>query len=205
MGTIQITRKAARKVECDVLEYTLTFTRTKSSVSLAIEAVEKDMEKTLEALKNFGVAIEHIHVEKDSVDEGYSQKDTAVFECERKVRFKIKANNAFTNRLMDILKNNQISALVDTNYYYSEEQKLRKELLKEALLDSKSKAELLAGANQQTVMGIEKIEESGRYENAVDFMCIGQEKYTERKSLSDQLGTKELNIEAEILVTWNIQ
>ena len=205
MGTIQITGKAARKVECDLLEYTLTFTRTKGSVSLAIDAVEKDMEKTLEALKNFGVAIEHIHVEKDSVDEGYSQKDTAVFECERKVRFKIKANNDFTNRLMDILKNNQISALVDTNYYYSEEQKLRKELLKEALQDSKSKAELLAGANQQTVVGIEKIEESGRYENPVDFMCIGQEKYTKRKSLSDQLGTKELNIEAEILVTWNIQ
>ena len=205
MGTIQITGKAARKVECDLLEYTLTFTRTKGSVSLAIDAVEKDMEKTLEALKNFGVAIEHIHVDKDSVDEGYSQKDTAVFDCERKVRFKIKANNAFTNRLMDILKNNQISALVDTNCYYSEEQKLRKELLKEALLDSKSKAELLAGANQQTVLGIEKIEESGRYENPVDFMCIGHEKYTERKSLSDQLGTKELNIEAEILVTWNIQ
>ena len=205
MGTIQVSCKAARKVECDLLEYTLTFTRTKGSVSLAIDAVEKDMEKTLEALKNFGVAIEHIHVEKDSVDEGYSQKDTAVFECERKVRFKIKANNAFTNRLMDILKNNQISALVDTNYYYSEEQKLRKELLKEALQDSKSKAELLAGANQQTVVGIEKIEESGRYENPVDFMCIGQEKYTKRKSLSDQLGTKELNIEAEILVTWNIQ
>ena len=205
MGTIQVSCKAARKVECDILEYTLTFTRTKGSVSLAIDAVEKDMEKTLEALKNFGVAIEHIHVEKDSVDEGYSQKDTAVFECERKVRFKIKANNAFTNRLMDILKNNQISALVDTNYYYSEEQKLRKELLKEALQDSKSKAELLAGANQQTVVGIEKIEESGRYENPVDFMCIGQEKYTKRKSLSDQLGTKELNIEAEILVTWNIQ
>lgn len=114
MGTIQITGKAARKVECDVLEYTLTFTRTKGSVSLAIEAVEKDMEKTLEALKNFGVAIEHIHVEKDSVDEGYSQKDTAVFECERKVRFRVKANNAFTNRVMDILKNNQISALLDT-------------------------------------------------------------------------------------------
>lgn len=205
MGTIQVSGKATRKVECDLLEYTLTFTRTKSSVLLAIEAVEKDMEKTLEALKNFGVAIEHIHVEKDSVDEGYSRKDTAVFECERKVRFRIKGDNAFTNRLMDILKNKQISALVDTNYYYSEEQKLRKELLKEALLDSKSKAELLAGANQQTVMGIEKIEESGRYENPVDFMCIGQEKYTERKSLSDQLGTKELNIEAEILVTWNIQ
>lgn len=205
MGTIQVSGKAARKVECDILEYTLTFTRTKGSVSLAIEAVEKDMEKTLEALKDFGVAIEHIHVEKDSVDEGYSQKDTAVFECERKVRFRVKANNAFTNRLMDILKNNRISALVDTNYYYSEEQRLRKELLKEALLDSKSKAELLAGANQQTVLGIEKIEESGRYENPVDFMCIGQAKYTERKSLSDQLGTKELNIEAEILVTWNIQ
>lgn len=205
MGTIQVSGKAARKVECDLLEYTLTFTRTKGSVSLAIEAVEKDMEKTLEALKNFGVAIEHIHVEKDSVDEGYSQKDTAVFECERKVRFKIKANNAFTNRLMDILKNNQISAFVDTNYYYSEEQKLRKELLKEALLDSKSKAELLADANQQILQGIETIEESGRYENPVDFMSIGQAKYTERKSLSDQLGTKELNIEAEILVTWNIQ
>lgn len=46
------------------------------------------MEKTLEALKNFGIAIEHIHVEKDTVDEGYSQKDIAVFECERKERFR---------------------------------------------------------------------------------------------------------------------
>lgn len=32
MGTIQITGKTARKVECDLLEYTLTFTRTKGSV-----------------------------------------------------------------------------------------------------------------------------------------------------------------------------
>ena len=106
MGTIQITGKAARKAECDLLEYTLTFSRTKGSVSLAVEAVEKDMEKTLEALKNFGIAIEHIHVEKDTVDEGYSQKDTAVFECERTVRFRIKGDNAFTNRVMDILKKN---------------------------------------------------------------------------------------------------
>lgn len=70
MGTIQITGKAARKAECDLLEYILTFSRTKGSVSLAIEAVEKDMEKTLEALKDFGIAIEHIYVEKDTVDEG---------------------------------------------------------------------------------------------------------------------------------------
>ena len=48
----------------------MTFSRTKGSVSLAIEAVEKDMEKTLEALKDFGIATEHIHVEKDTVDEG---------------------------------------------------------------------------------------------------------------------------------------
>ena len=183
----------------------IDFFKNKRLVSLAVEGVERDMEKTLEALKNFGVAIEHIHVEKDSVDEGYSQKDIAVFECERKVRFRVKANNAFTNRVMDILKNKQISALVDTNYYYSEEQKLRKELLKEALLDSKSKAELLAEANQQILQGIEKIEEIGIHEDPLDFMCIGQAKYTERKSLSDHLGTKELNIEAEILLTWNIQ
>ena len=45
MGTIQITGKAARKAECDLLEYTLTFSRTKGSDSLAVEAVEKDMEK----------------------------------------------------------------------------------------------------------------------------------------------------------------
>lgn len=57
---------------------------------------------------------------------------------------------------MDILKKNQISALADTNYYCSKEQELRKELLKEALLDSKSKAELLADANQQILQGIEK-------------------------------------------------
>lgn len=205
MGTIQITGKAARKAECDLLEYILTFSRTKGSVSLAIEAVEKDMEKTLEDLKDFGIAIEHIHVEKDTVDEGYSQNDTAVFECERNVRFRIKADNAFTNRVMDIFKKNQISALVDTNYYYSKEQELRKELLKEALLDSKSKAELLADANQQILQGIKKIEEIGIHEDPLDLMCIGQAKYTERKSLSDQLGSKELNIEAEIRVTWNIQ
>mgnify|MGYP004559830193 CR=1 FL=1 len=53
MGTIQITGKAARKVECDVLEYTLIFTRTKGSVSLAIEAVEKDMEKNTGSFKEF--------------------------------------------------------------------------------------------------------------------------------------------------------
>ena len=106
---------------------------------------------------------------------------------------------------MDILKKNQISALVDTNYYCSKEQELRKELLKEALLDSKSKAELLADANQQILQGIEKIEEIGIHEDPLDLMCIWQAKYTERKSLSDQLGSKELNIEAEILVTWNIQ
>lgn len=114
-------------------------------------------------------------------------------------------DNAFTNRVMDILKKNQISALVDTNYYCSKEQELRKELLKEALLDSKSKAELLADANQQILQGIEKIEEIGIHEDPLDLMCIRQEKYTERKSLSDQLKSKELNIEAEILVTWNIQ
>lgn len=51
MGTIQITGKAARKAECDLPEYTLIFSRTKGSVSLAVEAVEKDMEKTLEALR----------------------------------------------------------------------------------------------------------------------------------------------------------
>lgn len=78
---------------------------------------------------------------------------------------------------------------------------LEKELLKEALLDSKSKAELLADANQQILQGIEKIEEIGIHEDPLDLMCIGQAKYTARKSLSDQLGSKELNIEAEIRVT----
>ena len=62
------------------------------------------------------------------------------------------------NRIRQIIDENEYSTRFHIEYELSNEDQIREELLKEALLDSKKKAEDLAEALNMTVIGVKSVE-----------------------------------------------
>ena len=202
MGKIKIQGRASKLVECDVVEFMITIHATDSSLSKAISKVREDTEKLLKSLNEMGFEMKDIHLGDDATEKDYG-RNKPIYSCKRKINFLTQFNAALNNRIYKIVEDYEICAYIDTKYSYSKEKELRKVLLKEALLDSKAKAQLLAETNNQMVTGIEEINDGA------DKVFL-KEAYpvcacASANGLSDQLAACTEDIEESIVVSWNIE
>ena len=203
MGKIKIQGRASKLVECDVVEFMITIHATDSSLSKAISKVREDTEKLLKSLNEMGFEMKDIHLDDDSTNKEYG-KDKSSYYCDKEISFTAQCNAALNNEVLSLIKDKKITAHMSTRYNYSKEKELRKELLKESLLDSKAKAQLLAETSNQAIIGVDEIKDKdiAEYEEMMfrEVVCRKKSDY-----LSDSLGASLINIEESIVVSWNIE
>ena len=113
-------------------------------------------------------------------------------------------NMEFNNSIMTLIQEKQMNIDFEISYYLSNYEEIHRELMTEALADSKAKAELIATSMGQRIIGIDTLEMSDRYR---DWMVCERERGillpSERSPmLSDQLKAP-INEESErIEVVW---
>ena len=112
------------------------------------------------------------------------------------------------NRIRQIVDENEYSIEFSLNYEMSNESEMREELIKEALLDSKKKAEELAATLGLKVVGVESLKtynKSGKIYVAKDRMAVPARLEAPQFLRSNKLQAKEEKLSETIEVVWTIE
>ena len=205
MGTIEIKGYAERKVNADTVEYYINFFSHERKASEALKNSKEQCELFLSELKKRGFDISKIHLSEDKVDE-YRYNDSHV-EADREIHFRNAFDPAFNNVINEIVHKIDLSVSISTEYSYSKKEELHEELLKEAVMNSKTKAELIAETTGQKVKYIDSVSDDGYFDYPGDEISyikalVAEEPYSD--DAFNELSGKELIESESICVTWSI-
>lgn len=207
MGTIKVKGYAERKVEADSVCFTITFLSKDIKASSAAEEVKKQCEVFLKEINASGIPAKQIHLEEDDISNVSDYNDGGkLMIAKRILSFNTVFDAAFNNRILKIISENDINAYLDTESYISNKKEIHEELLKEAVKDSRRKAELIAMANDQKVKYIDSVEDD-RYMDEDDDSpsFLNMISPAGESLLSDELRGKELTETEEIYIKWVIE
>lgn len=204
MGKIKVRGYAERKVEVDECIYTITFSHTDVYESEAIRRVKENSEEFLGKLKEKNIDISKVHLSDDHILRGGSNKT-----CTRELKIVCDASAGTNNFMLGIIKDNRIEASITTNYRYSKQEELHKELLKLAVQKSKEKANIIASASDSEVIGIDYMtfdrydDEDCYDEYMTDAKC--NMSCSMDRSISDEISNKINYEHEEVFITWNVK
>lgn len=206
MGKLSIVGKAEREVSYDAVELSIKFYVRGKTTAKALGTVMEESEKFLELITAEGVALKDIHIGDNSVEQRrYSDADEVIVSREMKIRLKF--DMPFVNGLMEMIRKQDFSVDLDCDYHLTNKQALHTELLKEALANSKEKAEFIAEIMGQKIVGIDSVEHSR--ERDMDWMCCEHERGLicpgSAMPLSDKLEAPLTTETESIDVVWLIE
>ena len=215
MSIFEIQGQAKRNVNYDIAVVSITFTEKGENSYLASKAVMRECEQFFEKLDVDGITSSNAVLGDDSVSEDRYADSSKVI-ANRKVEFRIAFNMEVINRIRQIIDENEYSTRFHIEYELSNEDQMtrhqarnkKEELLKEALLDSKKKAEDLAEALNMTVIGVKSVEAysklNGRTEGIACERSICDYMGVPQFSHSNKLQAKEKELSESIEVKWNL-
>lgn len=179
MGKLKVIGKARKEFTCDIMYVKISFNAWAEDTSNAIETSMSQCDMFLGILEEHGVDITMIHISNAGVSQDMNDDNLEV-SAEREIELRMPFDMNTLNRLTEIIKENSLKVDMDISFKLSNMLELHEQLLKEAVLDSKKKAEMIASAMGQKVIGIETLNAGERY-NSYD---------SEEKSYYDQFSHK---------------
>ncbi len=206
MGKLNIIGTAERKIQCNAMHIYLTFSAGGITSAKASETVMQNCDSFLTMLKEKQIDISHIFLENLHTERSYSKKEE--YRSERKIRLDFAFDMSLLNQFDFWIQNAQSDILLHTEFYISNLAEIRKELLKEAVEDSRKKAEMLADTMNQKITGFEEVimDRNFRENTLIDavpaFACARDE--FRGKSVSNELKAPEQTESERIEVVWNI-
>ena len=214
MGTIKIIGTAQKNVPYDVMNITITFNSWEKTPSAALSHVDEQCEKFLSLLKIDGFDIHKLRMSdtklsQDRVKDDDEENEWIRLEATASIDIKIsvKYDMSVLNHIKDILKKENFDADLSIYHYISNILDIHKELLKEAIEDSKAKAEIIASTMGQKLTGIDKVlfgDKYGRIETEEDF--FEEHVHALRgSSLSDELSADTQTVKECVEVDWIIE
>ncbi len=206
MGKLKITGNAERKFSCDAMKVTLTFSASEKTTALAAKTVREHCENFLLILQEQGIAISDISLEDDSVEEDELENGLEIAMARREISLKTSYHMPFINQLNELISTVSYNVYLGTNFYISNMPEVRRQLLKEAVEDSRNQAQMIADMMGQKITGIEKVTKND-FHNDMLWMCQENEYggCRSKLSISDQLKSPERTESEHVEVVWNIE
>lgn len=206
MGEIKVEGKAFRKVHCDIVEVSIDFIHAGRDFSDDAIKVMDQTEKFLGELKHkCGIEPRTVRITKDNtLNRG---RDYHPIESKRGIEFTIPFDMELINEIRSLLIEGNYKAAIDMSYKYSGEDELMEELRKEAILDSKRKAEEYADFLGVQVVGLDSL--SGeRFRNFVpnrSEQAVRSSLEAPRFLLSKELSADYKEYNDNIYITWLVE
>jgi uncharacterized protein YggE len=216
MGKITVTGTAQREVCYDAIDLRITFQGRSKKTAEAVDIVMRQCEQLLRLITEMGVKIQDIRLEETSVGRRYddtviSKSSGVTVTASRSVTLRLKFDMPFLNRLMDAIRALDLSVNFHCSYILLNREMLQSELLRQAVEDSRQKAELIAAATGQRVIGIDSMdyrdycdcdpEEDERFiVEAIDLRAMD-----EAPPLSDQLACPLTRESKMVSIVWLIE
>lgn len=216
MGKIRIVGRAKREYQPDLCHVYLNVQNKKRTTDIASKQTNNQCEKLLSDLIEKGFGLENIVISEDTVRQdreyGYRSSDDSskelLYEAVREIRLTVPAEQKILNIISDIIENGYKNITISKHFIISNEPAYLKELQKEAVEDSRTRANYFAEMMGQKIAGIDSanLSDGDDYDDPVNpdrifRKCMAD---SSQRPLSDKLEIEPLQLEAEVNIVWLI-
>ena len=213
MGKIMVVGQAEHECPPDICRIYLDIEITRKTASEASNVCTERCEQLLKKLKEeLGIEPSAIEQYSDEIrrESDYDTNEIN-YESKKALCLYIPTNMRSVNTIRSIIGKGFEDVSFSTEYMVSNEAELSKKLLKEAIVDSRDRAELLAESMGLKVSGVDSANLSGqgdvydltRESNKV-FACCNKD-VLRRQALSDQLKPELIKINSEVKIVWLVE
>ena len=211
MGKIMVIGKAEKEYTADLCDVFLEIEVSRKTSVEASRASTKQCEQLLKELKELGIDPSEIEISWDSIEKRSSYNSNEIsYESKKCLDLRIPADMKLINSIRDIIETGFEDVSFGTRFAVSNEAELKRDLLKEAISDSRSKAKLLADSMDLKIVGIDSANLSGdddvydlTDEEQADLVrykrCYGA---GDIHMLTDLLTPDKVEIDAEVKIVW---
>ena len=209
MGKIMVVGKAEREYEANECSINLEIEVSRQTSSEASKVSSEQCEALLSKLQDeLGINPSSVEIHYDRIDKRSSYKSNEIsYESKKSLWLHIPADMKLVNAIRHIIETGFDDVSFTALYSVSNEAALNKELFKEAIADSRAKADFLAESMGLKITGIDSANLSGD-EDVYDLTEEPVEivRYlmsaAGASSLSDQLKPNQVELSAEVKIVW---
>lgn len=204
MGKLTVEGSAKKEVKADIMEINITFKSISTNSYQSIGNAVMQCEKFLSKLSKMNFDMSYIRMDKDNTQKyNYSNKDTVT--TIRSIKIEMPFDLNINNAILQIIQDNKYDIDYNVVYKISNLKDIHNELLKEAIQNSRERAELIAETMNQKIVGIDtlNLSEKNKYEKlemtrgiSNDYRCASVTPF------SDKLGTPTKSEEENLSVVW---
>ena len=209
MGKIMVVGKAEREYEANECSINLEIEVSRQTSSEASKVSSEQCEALLSKLQDeLGINPSSIEIHYDRIDKRSSYKSNEIsYESKKSLWLHIPADMKLVNAIRHIIETGFDDVSFTALYSVSNEAALNKELFKEAIADSRAKADFLAESMGLKITGIDSANLSGDedvYDLTEEPVEIVRYKMSVAgaSSLSDQLKPNQVELSAEVKIVW---
>ena len=212
MGKILVKGKSERQYEADTCIIDLIITTDCSDSSAATKEADKIMEELLQAMEQIGIEAECFRITEDKTAIESHYNDVKGYTSTRHLELRVTRSMALVNDIREVIGNGFPKVALYVSYAIANEGEYRKELLKEAIHDSRERADMMAAAVGCKIIGLETARLSDGYfdiddiedltENEREHVYLCQESARGVGRLADRLQTEKVELKAEVSIVW---
>ena len=214
MGKLEVSGTAQRIVDYDLMKIVIDFHAKEDTSDMASKRVMKECEDFLAQLKKGGFDLSAVSLRADQIRQTYSYRNDEQVECyeaNRELEFVCEFNMKLINDIRIITNRMKSKANFKVSYLLSKENAIMKELLKEALMDAKNQATMLASAIDQKVIGLISADKNDPKADDVYLgqvlsmsLCCEQDS-DENYDNSDELAPTKVTLAEQIYTVWEVE
>ena len=209
MGKIMVIGRAEKEYDPDLCDLSLEIRGCGKTSGEASAGAAGECERLLEELQKLGIAPESVRVGRDAIlkNTSYQTGETS-YESVRSLGILAASDIKCVNAVRRIIESGFENVSLETRFVLTGEQEIRAGLLREAVQDSRSRAELLAGSMGLEITGIDSANLSGPEdmydpaEQKENGPCAYMSDTMGKRRLSDQLSPEKVRIRAEVNIVW---
>lgn len=208
MGKLTIRGKASMNCKYDMVTLEITFYKDGNTAKAAMDTVLTQCESLLSYLNSQCVPIHHISIGEDAADKHYDENNEEwYYTASRKIMIRMNFDMPFINMILDHIRQQNYDISIESIYELSNEREIHDELIKQAVANSKHRAEAIAATVGKKIIGIKSVSMDTYKENSIyycDMLSPSSLNFEKPKSLdlSNQLTAKSTTENETVDVEW---
>lgn len=201
MAKLKMSGRAQKEAPYDVMRLSITFNTQKQTNQEAIHTVLTQTEEFLKKLSKLNINVEDIELHNTNVHDTYRKEDK-FYVASRQIGFKTSFNPSLINTITELLEPYEVG--FSSDYELSNENEIKQELIKEAIQDSREKAEFVALQINKTIKDVEEVILTNHY-NDIALLRANFAGYENKLDLSNQLKAPTTSLEESVEVVWILE
>lgn len=208
MGKLTIRGKASMNCTYDLITLEIEFYKDGNTANAAMDTVLTQCESFLSYLNSHSVPIHQISMSHDEVERHYDEDNAEYYyTASRKIVIRMSFDMSFINMILDHIRQQDYDIAIESTYELSNEREIHDELIKQAVANSKHRAEAIAATVGKKIIGIKSVSMNTYSEDSVrycDMLAPDSLNFEKPKSLdlSNQLAANSTTESESVDVEW---